>query len=1151
MDSARKIDNYSVDLGTFLNHYEYRLPATVKIVEGFRGTNSGDTLEVDQVFYLYKVERQKTIVARDQLGQEICLQQNSKHKVHLLPLEFHDYNTVKELLTAQWSYFLVLEDIQSPLQIVSGSKLILPTNRRSIPDVLKCQIVDHADRSREVLLPLHLKGRFLPLLTVKDFYLEEVLAHNELPANIRFVSEATEANDRLIAQSLTSLGNIRLTRKTDMEMVFASSYVNELTLYLFPKTLDISVTCGFKVSAETGKKIKDCKNALETSEMSLKMLDNELKGSFYFMACPVRSFSVRSLKMPPVPLPRLRRAKQGKPSEDLSGPVNREDVNREETTNSDLLLSTFDNCCSFVSGQKPVFHELQEERDYEICEWDEMSISIDCKSVKEMNPCSPDAEVTDANAITAMEIPPLPPKSKSLLSTGEDSSTVSLSPKPRKRFSVAAKAMPKEISKEFASQSQDGTFLESLTDGPRAFSENHVDKNFPELPPKAIFLKAAHIDSEEKGKALSQEDNPPQLPPKKLWHDEQITPEKEHIQNEEAKKQPAILQDETPPPLPPKYVMNNKEISLKKEHIHNEPVSRGKALPALSPREKSFDENHLDLAYLVVDVTDWKKIEENYDRYAEVKDDGCVFKQGDADNSYIDVIYDPDDTDYPVKKEQKPQENGEKDRMDVYETPCDEVEGLRTGKTHQVEEPESNENDQSYEEVTESHEPSQWEFRSKKDVNKRASPGGKSPSKASMINSTQTRRETEERPLPREACLQSAACQQVEEESSDDDQSYEEVDDSHEISPREYPKRNSDEAQKKPGVKKPSTNSRGTKDSSSRRSRSSRSSSTEHSAQTSREKTVTASLPRNNNSIWISARREDDCMDFKDIEHFFKLRAQLNAARAQVEGLKQQVAAKEQDSTERAWRPSDDKAATGSKGNVINSKHVEMNSKDKNDNKLVSTKKSGKQATRNSQNGAGLGDGSGKNTEKRKLNSPSSVPKNIVRGFFQEREMSKPVNKDSDVDDDVYEECYERKYINQEISVENTSTYYVNAAQEEQSSGDSVKHGTDSSYYNTAEIEASRYLHFGNPNDGNKNVYLNDEAQESYRDDAKENPAGTKKVSNYPCTFKENVLGNEASFLGSSAFDGTANQTESRTCSGGQESGIIKPPPVPPKKHGS
>ena len=268
MEFSRKTENASVGLAlaTFLallDNYKCNLPRAFKIVNGFCGTSDDDSLDADQAFLLYKVERQKVILALDEFCQEICFQQNSNFKVYLLPLEYHIYSTVQEFLTAQSPCILVLKDISS-FGIVSGSRLKLLSDRRSIPSIpnyLKCQVLEQ-DYPRDVLLPLHLTGKFLPLLDCKDYFLDEVLSQNELPINVRFVLDSTRASDRITARSLTNLGNIRLTHKTEVGMAFAASAVdNKLSLYMFPKTLGITVSNGFKASAETSKIIKECRKA--------------------------------------------------------------------------------------------------------------------------------------------------------------------------------------------------------------------------------------------------------------------------------------------------------------------------------------------------------------------------------------------------------------------------------------------------------------------------------------------------------------------------------------------------------------------------------------------------------------------------------------------------------------------------------------------------------------------------------------------------------------------------------------------------------------------------------------------------------------------------------------------------------------------------
>ena len=152
-------------------------------------------------------------------------------------------------------------------------------------------------------------------------------------------------------------------------------------------------------------------------------------------------------------------------------------------------------------------------------------------------------------------------------------------------------------------------------------------------------------------------------------------------------------------------------------------------------------------------------------------------------------------------------------------------------------------------------------------------------------------------------------------------------------------------------------------------------------------------------------------------------------------------------------------------------------------------------------------------------------------------------------DDDVYVECSERKYVNQDILVENESTYCVDLTKEEQCSGDSDKDGIDSTYYNIVELpETSRYLQLRNPNDEEESIYVNADEQENNREDTKEKLFGTKTMNHHSSTFEGNNFGNETFILGNSGLDKTPGHLDSETFSGENDCGIAKPPPLPPKK---
>lgn len=323
---------------------------------------------------------------------------------------------------------------------------------------------------------------------------------------------------------MTRQGNIRLTRKTDVEMVYAASFDKEFSLCTFPKTLNVSVGCDFKVSAETAKNIKEC--------MGSKKLDDLIKDSFYFMANPVRRFNLRWSIIPPMSLPWCShpRAKQFQTPE------------KESTENRVLAkrdrLSPFHIRCSFLSSKKPISGEIQEEGDCENGETGDMPVICTSRSMEYINAFPSTSEATDEGVyrndeivINVMKIPLCPPKSRPL-STAEDeainrrpNSPSRPVPKPRKLSSLMAKVGSQENkANKCASQvpqikvEEGNAAKDDGTDSAQrqiALCEDEVDEACSELPPWPIFLLGSQNSSEELERLSSQEDKPPSLPSKK------------------------------------------------------------------------------------------------------------------------------------------------------------------------------------------------------------------------------------------------------------------------------------------------------------------------------------------------------------------------------------------------------------------------------------------------------------------------------------------------------------------------------------------------------------------------------------------------------------------------------------------------------------
>ena len=145
----------------------------------------------------------------------------------------------------------------------------------------------------------------------------------------------------------------------------------------------------------------------------------------------------------------------------------------------------------------------------------------------------------------------------------------------------------------------------------------------------------------------------------------------------------AILKGETPPPLParnPSLRQNDLGLAYLAVDVtdwkkieenctmyaeekddwrvsllpERKTISKSETPLPLPGRNQSLPHNDQELAYLAVDVTDWKKIEGMM--YAEVKDDGRVFKPGDAENVFLGVPFKPDETeDYQLVKDPRPE----------------------------------------------------------------------------------------------------------------------------------------------------------------------------------------------------------------------------------------------------------------------------------------------------------------------------------------------------------------------------------------------------------------------------------------------------------------------------------------------------------------
>ena len=1028
MDSTRDA-SAPVDLQRFLQRHGSRLPCTVKVVEGFCGTNAEDTLEGDQILVIYKVEKQNTIMALDQLNQEICVPRNTKTKVQLLPFKHNgEHKRVSHLFNAhQTEYFRVLEDLVS-LQIPSETTLQLLRNQ-PFPNFAKCKVLDLYD-SREVYLPLELEGRFQPLLDAREYYLEEVLAQYQLPVNVRFVPVASRANDGgCLSNALSNLENIQLEHETEVNMIFAASIDDPLSLNLFPRTLDINVIFGFKVTADTGKKIKECRQTLAASERTLKRLDIIASNSFYFKVCPVRRFNFESLQPPSISF--SQRTKERK-AELLSKA--KQTKSAEQTALGSRETSTAPRHAQCLqSASKPGWSSEEQAADYEHCQTDESfnnSVTPEARKAVEQG--------TEPAVLAVPDLPPkLPTKTpgstapKDTTRANEQSRPV---PKPRRRLNAAIKSNQENVNYGVSqAQSQDT----SLPEWAGPFSGEDVEDICPELPPRPEFLKVRSIEDKE--------------------------------DDDESR-------GECPPPLPPRCP---------------------------GPNQFGFP------AYLVVDVTDWRAVDEKAFRpntitdealYSYAKDDGHVFKQDSVRHLDLSLMYPPDER-KPYIDMERPVVN-RRSYVDMERDEKMEVDGRPSGRDNSHRKPDE----------------------------------------------TWTSEELENSQL-REAGRENGdeAAKHLEEESSDEDYPYEEIDENHESSQRENQSKGNAGNQEKAKVERPSKNPAGSK-------------ATQGSFDARPRWAAMATCPINQRGIIISGRRDEDWMDFKDIARFLELREQLSEALAKKADLEKQVAVTGQRLTAESQKKQPPTSVhTGNAAPHMN----KAESLDENHNRLNSSGEfcnhslRGTQAVTNSES-VSLNRG-GHQTEMQKRPSLSLLesddfenkePNLSSTASKKERSLANVKERHDSGDDDDYEECHDREYVNHEPGVSNSfedvysenefHDHYVNVEKQQQTGNDmeDADDGLDSIYYNTVELETHRdgrpltYLELDNPNDEEENVYEDVDTPESNK-----GLEMIKAEGNQQATFKAITAEINTFVMKKAACEGPPNAGDF----------IEEPPPLPPK----
>jgi len=496
--------------------------------------------------------------------------------------------------------------------------------------------------------------------------------------------------------------------------------------------------------------------------------------------------------------------------------------------------------------------------------------------------------------------------------------------------------------------------------------------------------------------------------------------------------------------------------------------------------------------------------------YSEAKDDGQVFKQDSVRHLDLSLMYPPDE----MKAYTDMQSPGEKGRpyVDMERNEKMETDGRRSGREN-------------------SH---------KEDLIQPDERGGSEELENPQLLKAGTKNG-----------LGDEATKHLEEESSDDDCSYEEIEEQHESSQRKNESKENAVNEEKANVERHLKNPR--------------SKTTQVSFDKRPSRAAIATCPMNQSDIIISGHRDEDWMDFTDIEHHLKLRKQLREALAEKAELEKRVSVTGQSLT------AESQTQQPPTSDYIENAPPHMDkadSLDKNHNRLNSSEEScthsqrGTQAETRSESVPLNSEGNYHETEMQKNSSLlSPAPKKVVPGnvsYHQNCSLTNAKELDDSDDNDDYEECHDRVYVNQQTGVnysfENVTSekefhdHYVNVERQQLETGNDMEDaedGINSIYYNTVDLEletrkdgtlTSTYLQLDNPNDEEENVYANVDPHESEK-----GPAMIKAEGNQAATFKAITAEIETFNMKKAVREGAPNAVG---C-------IEEPPPLPPKKRAS
>ena len=292
------------------------------------------TIDPGEVLVIYKVQRDRKVLARDFKGRELCLsKRNWKVKV-ISDISQQEYDT---LVNVPSRYFRVLHDIRS-FRLFAGDILLFMTDPPQPPNArnLRCCLVSCTDQVC-LDLPANLKGTFQALPNYGLISMERVMTECSLPVKVSLEDEEEET---------TPIINVQIDREIEEDTVFAIS-PSKNSILLFPKSLNIAVAQLMPQHEFVSSKGLEYTQVLRTIEND-QVLQKAIRGdSVYFTNEPIRCYRFQKLLFPSFPAE--KKDKRERIKEELIPEATSESYLRRQKA---VFTSESNQPCSF--SEKPV-----------------------------------------------------------------------------------------------------------------------------------------------------------------------------------------------------------------------------------------------------------------------------------------------------------------------------------------------------------------------------------------------------------------------------------------------------------------------------------------------------------------------------------------------------------------------------------------------------------------------------------------------------------------------------------------------------------------------------------------------------------------------------------------------------------------------------